>query len=74
LKIGTNGHAQSDRNALQNLITTTKPYCHLIIAQIMPRYTYVREVVNYNTWIRDTLVPAQQSGLRQDGTGLVRCH
>ena len=40
----------------------------------MPRYTYVREVVNYNTWIRDTLVPAQQSGLRQDGTGLVRCH
>lgn len=64
LKIGTNGYAQSDRTALQtlvNTITTTKPACHLIIAQIMPRYTYVQEVVNYNTWIRDTLVPAQRA-------------
>lgn len=64
LKIGTNGYAQSDRTALQtlvNTITTTEPACHLIIAQIMPRYTYVQEVVNYNTWIRDTLVPAQQA-------------
>jgi hypothetical protein len=64
LKIGTNGYATSDRTALQtlvNTITTTKPACHLIIAQIMPRYTYVQEVVNYNTWIRDTLVPAQQA-------------
>lgn len=64
LKIGTNGYQQSDRTDLQtlvNTITTTKPNCHLILAQIMPRYTYVQEVVNYNTWIRDTLVPAQQA-------------
>jgi hypothetical protein len=64
LKIGTNGYAASDRTALQtlvNTITTAKPACRLIIAQIMPRYTYVQEVVNYNTWIRDTLVPAQQA-------------
>lgn len=64
LKIGTNGYQPSDRTDLQalvNTITTTKPGCHLILAQIMSRYTYVQEVVNYNTWIRDTLVPAQQA-------------
>lgn len=64
LKIGTNGYQPSDRTDLQalvNTITTTKPDCHLIIAQIMPRYTFVQEVVNYNTWIRNTLVPAQQA-------------
>ncbi len=64
LKIGTNGYAASDRSDLQklvNTITTTKPNCYLILAQIMPRFTYVQEVVNYNTWIRDTLVPAQQA-------------
>lgn len=64
LKIGTNGYQPSDRTDLQtlvNTITTTKPGCHLILAQIMPRYTYVQEVVNYNAWIRDTLVPGQQA-------------
>lgn len=64
LKIGTNGYQAADRTDLQtlvNTITTTKPNCHLILAQIMPRYTYVQEVVNYNTWIRETLVPAQQA-------------
>ncbi len=64
LKIGTNGYQPSDRTDLQtlvNTITTTKPDCHLIIALIMPRYTFVQEVVNYNTWIRDTLAPAQQA-------------
>jgi hypothetical protein len=64
LKIGTNGYEASDRTALQtlvNTITTSKPNCHLIIAQIMPRYIYQQGVVDYNTWIRDTLVPAQQA-------------
>ena len=64
LKIGTNGYQPSDRTDLQtlvNTITTAKPDCYLIIAQIMPRYTFVQEVVNYNTWIRDTMVPAQQA-------------
>jgi hypothetical protein len=61
LKIGTNGQDQAGLQNLVNTITTTKPYCHLIIAQIMPKYTYQQGIVNYNSWIRDTLVPAQQA-------------
>jgi hypothetical protein len=61
LKIGTNSQDQSGLETLVNTITTTKPDCHLIIAQIMPKYTYQQGIVNYNTYIRDTLVPAQQA-------------
>lgn len=61
LKIGTNGQDQAGLQTLVNTITTTEPGCHLIIAQIMPKYTYQQGIVNYNTWIRDTLVPAQQA-------------
>jgi hypothetical protein len=64
LKIGTNGYTASDQTALQTLvttITTTEPNCHLIIAQIMPRFTFEQGVVNYNAWIRNTLIPAQQA-------------
>lgn len=49
LKIGTNGYTASDQTALQTLvttITTTEPNCHLIIAQIMPRFTFEQGVVN----------------------------
>jgi hypothetical protein len=61
LKIGTNGQDQAGLQTLVNTITTTKPDCHLIIAQIMPKYTFQQGIVDYNTWIRDTLVPAQQA-------------
>jgi hypothetical protein len=61
LKIGTNGQDQAGLQTLVNTITTTKPNCHLIIAQIMPKSTYQQGIVNYNTWIRDTLVPGQQA-------------
>jgi hypothetical protein len=61
LKIGTNGQDQAGLQTLVNTITTTEPDCHLIIAQIMPKYTYQQGIVNYNTWIRDTLAPAQQA-------------
>jgi lysophospholipase L1-like esterase len=61
LKIGTNSQDQPGLQTLVNTITTTKPDCHLIIAQIMPKYTYQQGIVDYNTWIRDTLVPAQQA-------------
>jgi hypothetical protein len=33
----------------------------LIIAQIMPKLTFQQDIVNYNTWIRETLVPGQQA-------------
>lgn len=37
------------------------PDAHLVIAEIMPKYSYEQGIVDYNTWIRDTLVPAQQA-------------
>jgi lysophospholipase L1-like esterase len=61
LKIGTNSQDQSGLNTLVNTITTTKPDCHLIVAQIMPKYTYQAGIVTYNTYIRDTLVPNYQA-------------
>ena len=61
LKIGTNSQNQSDLNTLVSTITTTKPDAHLIIAQIMPKYAYQAGIVNYNTYIRDTLVPGFQA-------------
>lgn len=61
LKIGTNSQDKSGLQTLVDTITTTKPDCHLIIAQIMPKYSYQQGIVDYNTWIRDTLVPAQQA-------------
>jgi Bacterial Ig-like domain len=61
LKIGTNSQDQSGLNTLVNTITTTKPNAHLIIAQIMPKYSYQAGIVTYNTYIRDTLVPAQKA-------------
>jgi hypothetical protein len=64
LKIGTNNRDTTGLNTLVNTITTTKPNVHLIIAQIIPRYTYndtyTKGVVDYNTYIRDTLVPYYQ--------------
>jgi methionine-rich copper-binding protein CopC len=60
LKIGTNGWDTAGLNTLVNTITTTKPDVRLIIAQIIPKYTYDVGVVNYNTYIRNTLVPYYQ--------------
>jgi hypothetical protein len=40
LKIGTSSQDQSGLQTLVNTITTTKPGCHLISAQIMTKYTY----------------------------------
>ena len=61
LKIGTNSQDQSGLDTLVNTITTTKPDCHLIIAQIMPKYGYQQGIVDYNTYIRETLVPNYQA-------------
>jgi Tfp pilus assembly protein PilX len=61
LKIGTNSQDQAGLNALVNTITTVSPDTHLIIAEIMPKGSYQQGIVNYNTYIRDTLVPQYQS-------------
>lgn len=62
LMIGTNGG--QDTNALDNLvatITTQKPDAQLILAQIIPTFTYSQSIVDYNTYIQEVLVPAYQA-------------
>jgi len=62
LLVGINGvaEAMSAIDPLVNQIFVTKPGVHLIIAQITPRSTYQQEIVDYNTYIADTLVPKYQ--------------
>ena len=40
---------------------TTQPDARLIIAEIIPKYTYQQGIVDYNTYIRETLVPDYQA-------------
>ncbi len=40
---------------------TNKPDAQLIVAQIIPMYTYSSSVISYNNYIRNTLVPHYQS-------------
>ena len=61
LKIGTNSQNTSALNTLVSTIVTTKPNALLIVAEIMPKYSYQQGIVDYNTTIRDTLVPAYQA-------------
>jgi hypothetical protein len=61
LKIGTNSQDQNGLNTLVNTIVTTKPNAYLIIAGIMPKYSYQQGIVDYNTYIRETLVPAYEA-------------
>ncbi|WP_367873896.1 Ig-like domain-containing protein [Luteolibacter sp. Populi] len=61
LKIGTNSQDSNGLNALVQTITTTRPECHVIVAEIMPKYNYEQGIVNYNAWIRQTLVPTFQA-------------
>lgn len=61
LKIGTNDQSTGDLNTLVNTIVTTKPNAHLIIAEIMPTIPYSSAIVNYNNYIRNTLVPNYQA-------------
>lgn len=57
LMIGTNSKDPTGLDTLVNTITTNKPNCQLIIAQIIPRYTYDPDTVTYNTYIRNSLFP-----------------
>lgn len=61
LMIGINGisaSSPSQLNTLVNSIFTAKPAVRLVVAQIIPKIPYNANVVTYNTYIRQTLVPA----------------
>jgi len=61
LMIGTNDQNTGTLNTLVNTIVTKKPDAQLIVAQIIPMYTYNSSVISYNNYIRNTLVPHYQS-------------
>lgn len=61
LHIGTNSLDTRTLGNLINRIVTTKPDAQVIVAEIIPNFTYNQQIVNYNTYIRDTLVPQYQS-------------
>ena len=67
LMIGTNGiaDAMSNIDPLVNTIVTTKPNAQLIVAQIPPRATGgtgpTDPTVQYNSYIRNTVVPKYQA-------------
>lgn len=61
LMIGINGisaNSPSQLQALVNSIFTAKPAVRLVVAQIIPKIPYNGDVVAYNNYIRQTLVPA----------------
>lgn len=63
LMLGINGissNSPSQLTTLVNTIYTAKPDVAIILAQIMPMASYNGDVVAYNTYIRDTLVPTLQ--------------
>lgn len=65
LMIGINdGGSIAARNNLNNIvqtIVTNKPEASVIVAQITPTAGYSQTIVDYNTYIRDTLVPDYQA-------------
>jgi lysophospholipase L1-like esterase len=60
LKIGTNSQNTVALDTLVNTIVTNKPDAQLIVAEIIPKISYQQSIVNYNTYIRDTLIPKYQ--------------
>lgn len=63
LMVGINGitDAMTYLDPLVNRVVTTKPSAKLIVAQITPRSSFQQAIVNYNTYIRDTVVPKYQA-------------
>ncbi len=60
LMIGINGISTNSPSQLSTLVSsifTAKPSVRLIVAQIIPKATYDANVVAYNTYIRQTLIP-----------------
>ncbi|HKK18556.1 MAG TPA: GDSL-type esterase/lipase family protein [Opitutales bacterium] len=61
LMIGTNKQDRKGLDKLVNTITSTKPEANMILAQIIPKTTYQQSIVDYNSYLRDTLVPRYQA-------------
>ncbi len=59
---GINPDSPAQLDTLVDTIFTAKPDVKLIVAQITPLSEYNPDLFNYNTYIRDTLVP-KYSGL-----------
>jgi lysophospholipase L1-like esterase len=60
LMIGTNGIGSASPGQLNTLVShifTVKPAVKLVVAQIIPTVSYNPDVINYNSYIRNTLVP-----------------
>jgi hypothetical protein len=53
--------SQTGVNTLVGTITTNKPGVPLVIAQIIPRYSFSQPTLDYNTYLRNTLVPTYQA-------------
>jgi hypothetical protein len=67
--INDNGGAQAAQNlkGIMEKIVSARPQAHLVVAQITPMAKFSQPIVDYNTAIRDTLVPDfQRRGLKVD--------
>jgi lysophospholipase L1-like esterase len=53
--------ARSNLNGIVQAIVTTKPEARVIVAQITPLANFSQSIVDYNAYIRDTLVPLYQA-------------
>ncbi len=53
--------ARSNLNSIVQTIVTNKPDARVIVAQITPMATYSQSIVDYNSYIRTTLVPSYQA-------------
>jgi lysophospholipase L1-like esterase len=53
--------ARNNLNGIVNKIVTAKPNADVIVAQITPMASFSQSIVDYNTYIRETLVPAYQT-------------
>ena len=65
--INDNGGAQAAQNlkGIMEKIVAARPQAHLVVAQVTPRANFSQPIVDYNTAIRDSLVPDfQRRGLK----------
>lgn len=53
--------ARNNLNSIVETIVTHKPNASVIVAQITPMANFSQSIVDYNTYIRETLVPAYQA-------------
>jgi len=64
LMIGTNGISSNSPAQLDALVSTVyaaKPTVGIVVAQIIPAFNFNPDVVSYNAYIRETLVPAYRA-------------